>query len=91
MASRPQPDGGRSIRAGISLLEVVIVIVLIAILVGLLAPAIIPPHSDPGQRGQCSSNQRQIVMCMQIYKNQNVRSESFKASLCVICWFPGTT
>ncbi len=75
MANVQRMDDGRVMRAGITLLEVVIVIVLIVIVLGLLLPVIVGEFKSrfgtPESLTHCASNQRQIVLCMQIYKNQS--------------------
>ncbi len=75
MANVQRFDDGRVMRAGITLLEVVIVIVLILILLALFLPVIVGEFKSrfgtPESLTHCASNQRQIVLCMQIYKNQN--------------------
>jgi prepilin-type N-terminal cleavage/methylation domain-containing protein len=57
-------------RHAFTLIELLVVISIIAILAGMLMPAI-GLVQEMARRGKCGSNQRQIVMAMMVYAQEN--------------------
>lgn len=66
----PRPQRRPAPRSGFTLIEMLVVISIIGILAGLLMPAIVGAL-DQAKMTQCGNNQRQILLCMQIYRNQS--------------------
>ncbi len=73
----PRPQRRTAPRSGFTLIEMLVVISIIGILAGLLMPAIVGAL-DQAKMTQCGNNQRQIMLCMQLYKNQSDGEAAFR-------------
>ena len=69
MTTEVQPIG-RSAHRGFTLIELLVVIAIIAILAGLLLPAL-SSAKEKGKRTVCKNNQRQIIITMLMYSGDN--------------------
>lgn len=68
--ARRTAAGGCS-RGGITLPELIIVLVIVLVIAGLLLPAINTSAGGPRRKASCGNNQRQIVLAMGVYSNEN--------------------
>src|SRR2546423_6684702 len=69
-----EPNGGSSLPRGFTLVELLVVIGIIAVLVGVLLPALSKARKQ-GYKTLCESNQRQLVQAILIY------AQNFKGAL----------
>ena len=64
-------DTTQSSRAGFSLTEIVVVMILTFLMMGLLLPTLRWSSDRAMRRASCGNNQRQIVLGMAVYANDN--------------------
>jgi prepilin-type N-terminal cleavage/methylation domain-containing protein/prepilin-type processing-associated H-X9-DG protein len=80
----------RSARNGFNLTELIIVIVIVAILIGLLLPAVRRVR-EPANRTQCMNNLKQIMMAIHSYQSTRTSDRYAAQVLPPGCIGPGAT
>jgi hypothetical protein len=63
--------GRQSARNAMTMAEIIIVVVIIVVIAGLLLPSINTSAGGPQRKVSCGNNQRQIVLAMGVYSNEN--------------------
>src|SRR4051812_21414716 len=72
------PDRCRSVRPGFTLVEMLVVIAIIAVLIGLLLPAVQAARMS-AQSTECKSNLRQLGVAIIQYRDQNGAFPQYRA------------